>query len=176
MKKKIPVQFLKSPIILHTFTRDQIERGDLTDFIEKFGEGQLGGSRVEHLFGKLVFKFDGVEEGGVATHPKVRVLLRRLNDRWRWSGFFLNLSEPLGPPDTFNLYPLLALGLCTADLKIGTWERTGKTFIRIGSQIHQFKDIAHMVVEHLRKETKLSHAVIQQRHRDIEQQFKAINL
>ena len=176
MKKKIPVQFLKSPIILHTFTRDQIERGDITDFIEQFGEGQLGGGRVEHLFGKLVFKFDGVEEGGVATHPQVRVLLRNIHDCWRWSGFFLNFHEPLGPPDTFNFFPLLALGLCTADLKIGTWDRTSKTIIRIGSQIHQFKDIAHLAVEYLRKETKLSHAVIQQRHRDIEQQFKAIHI
>ena len=49
MKKKIPVQFLKSPSILHTFTRDQIERADLTNFIKKFGEGQLVGGRRYHL-------------------------------------------------------------------------------------------------------------------------------
>ncbi len=177
MKKKIQIKFLKQTIVEHTFTRDQIEHGDISEFIKKFGDAQLLGSdRIKNLFGKLVLKFEGIEEGSVATNLKVRVLLRRLHKAWPWAGFFLNLETPLGPTDAFSFFPLLALGLCTADIKIGTWDTTGKTIIRIGSEIHHFKNVAHMVVEHYRKKTTLSNAVMQQRHTDIEKQFTPIHI
>jgi len=162
----------KQEQVLYTFRYDQIVAGDVREFLEKFDPFRLSNSRVRELYGNLVLGFEGVENSAVFTHPEVRVILRRLHAIWPWSGFFLDLENPVGPSKSINNYPLLGLGLSLSDMWICQWAKTNEARIKVGPQLQQYRNTCLDVVNRLGKKTGLSAEVIQARHLAIDKQFQ----
>jgi hypothetical protein len=121
----------KQEQVLYTFRHDQIVAGDVREFLEKYDPFRLPGSRIKELFGNLVLGFEGVENAAVATHPEMRVLLRRLHAIWPWSGYFLDLEAPIGPANAINNYPLLGIGLSLSDFVMCRWATTNQLRISV---------------------------------------------
>ena len=170
--KKIQIQ--QKQFIIHTFRRDQIETGDVREFLTQYDPFRLSNNRVGELFENLSLDFEGVEKGAVSTHRQVRVLLRRLHAIWPWSGFFMNLSQPMGPSNRINDLPLLALGLSLSDLTWCRWEATQQSQLKVGPQLQIFSGICHDVVNRLGKRAQFSPEILQARHEAVTRQFNHV--
>jgi hypothetical protein len=161
----------KQEQVLYTFRHDQIVAGDVREFLEKYDPFRLPSSQIKELFGNLVLGFEGVENAAVATHPEMRVLLRRLHAIWPWSGFFLNLEAPIGPANAINNYPLLGIGLSLSDFVMCRWATTNQLRIRVGPQLSQYHATCLAVLYRLGKQAKLLDEAIYARHAAINKQF-----
>ena len=162
----------KQETVLYTFRPDQILTGDVREFLEKYDPFRLPNSRIKELFGNIVLGFEGVENAAVATHPEVRVLLRRLHAIWPWSGYFLNLEKPIGPANAINDFPLLGIGLSLSDLVMCRWAKSNQLRIRVGPQLSQYHGTCLDVLYRLGKRAQLPEEAIYARHPAINAQFK----
>ena len=169
--KKIQKKHKQEPV-LYTFRLDQILTGDVREFLEQYDPFRLPSSRIRELFGSLVLGFEGVENAAVATHPEIRVLLRRLHAIWPWSGYFLNLEKPIGPANAINDFPLLGIGLSLSDMVMCRWAKTNEARIKVGPQLTQYHTTCLAVVYQLGKRAQLPAEAINARHMAINKQFQ----
>lgn len=95
---------------------------DVREFLIAFDPSRLPRNTLQDLCGKLVLKFEEIQTGDVPLHPQLRILLRRMHAIRPWSGLFLNLDHPIGCAGPFNNFPLLAVGLCLSNFKLGLWD------------------------------------------------------
>lgn len=159
---------------IYTFSKPQIQRGDVRDFLAKHDPFRLSNNRVESLLGRVVICFEGISVSEVPIHPQLRPLLRRLHAIWPWSGFFLDLTEPLGPACGINKLPLQALGLCLTDVKLALWQKSEHAHFAIGPQLQHFFNDCHEVIDHLGRRTSLSSDTLHARHDAVSWQFNGI--
>src|ERR1035437_4149491 len=162
----------KQEQVLYTFRFDQVVTGDVREFLEKYDPFRLPSSRIRELFGSLVLGFEGVDNAAVATHPEIRVLLRRLHAIWPWSGYFLDLERPLGPANAINDFPLLGIGLSLSDMVMCRWAKTNEARIKVGPQLQVYRNTCLDVVNRLGKRARLSAETIQARHMAVAKQFQ----
>ena len=155
---------------IHCFTRSQIARGDVRDFLTKYDPARLSNSRVAELFGAISFKFEGIEDGEVHTNGELRILLRRLHAIWPWSGFFLNLKESVGPGMGLNKTPLLALAMCVADRPFDEKQ----VLNTVKPQLRRVLFRSHEIIDRLGKGAGIPARTIAARHRAVDKQFRTI--
>jgi hypothetical protein len=161
-------------ITIYTFRRQQIEMGDVRRFLTSFDPFRLPPNRLQDLCGSLVLKFEDIHAGDVPLQPQLRILLRRIHAIWPWSGLFLNLDHPIGCAGPFNNFPLLAVGLCVSDFKLGLWDGTRQALLEVGPQLHEFYQVCHDVVARMGNRIGLPVEVIAAWHQAVESQFKHI--
>jgi len=154
----------------YTFTRSQIQQGDVREFLVKHDPAKLTNERLAELFGGISLHFAGVGDSEVASHSELRILLRRLHAIWPWSAYFMDLDRPLGPAITANNKPLLALALCVAD----RWCDEIQARRAIKPQLQRFKFNCHEAVDRLAKRAGLNASVIQDRHQAVTQQLQPL--
>lgn len=80
-------------IILHTFTRNEIETLDFARFDAIFGHWpQLWGMELKEKFDSLVFLVDGYNDhpDEIYVIPEIRAFFQALHKRWPWWAFFLS--------------------------------------------------------------------------------------
>ncbi len=95
-------------ITIYTFRRQQIETGDVREFLTSFDPFRLPRRRLQDMCGSLVLKFEDVQTCDVPLHPQLRILLRRLQSVPQWSGICLNWDHPIGGAGPYSDSPLLA--------------------------------------------------------------------
>jgi len=154
----------------YTFTRSQIQRGDVRAFLTQLDPAKLTNDQLAALFGRLHLAFDGIADCEIPTRGELRILLRRLHAIWPWSGFFLDLEQPLGPALGANTKPLLALALCVAD----RWIDAAQAHRVIRPQLQRFLFTAHDTIDRLGKRAGQKASVIQARHEAATRQFQAL--
>ena len=152
----------------YTFTRSQVQQGDVREFLANHDPAKLTNDQLAALFGRLHLAFDGIAGCEIPAHGELRILLRRLHAIWPWSGFFLDLEQPLGPAIGANQNPLLAMALCVADRWIGT-EQAHRV---IRPQLQRFIFTAHDVIDRLGKRGGQEARALQARHQAVIQQFQ----
>jgi hypothetical protein len=163
-------------ITIYTFRHEQIETADVREFLTSFDPFRLPRNRLQDLCGSLVLKFEDIQTGDVPLHPQLRILLRRMHAIWPWSALFLNLDHPIGCAGPFNNFPLLAVGLCLSDFKLGLWDATREARLEVGPQLHEFCRVSQDVVARMGHRIDLPSAAIAARHAAVESQFKHIFL
>ena len=161
-------------ITIYTFRRQQIETGDVREFLTSFDPFRLPRNRLQDLCGSLVLKFEDIQTGDVPLQPQLRMLVRRMHAIWPWSGVFLNLDLPIGCAGPFNDFPLLAVGLCISNFKLGLWDDRQQARLEIGPQLHEFHRVSHDVVTRMGNRIGLSAEAIAARHKVVDLQFKDI--
>lgn len=80
-------------IIIHTFTREEIETLDFGRFDALFNHWpQLWGMELKEKFDSLVFLADGYNDHAdeIYAIPEVRRYYQELHKRWPWWAFFLS--------------------------------------------------------------------------------------
>ena len=83
-------------IIIHTFTKTEIEALDFTRFDNLFGHWpKLWASELKEKFDSLILQVDGYNENPEEIYciPEVRKYFQALHSRWPWWAYFLNNSE-----------------------------------------------------------------------------------
>lgn len=109
----------------YLFRRNQILSGDISEFLGCYDPNKLNSFRLRHLFGSLAIELeDAAALGDIPTIPEARSLVLALHRQWPWAGFFLDLARPLGSAQALGGLPILAYGLCLADLHFVAWDRT----------------------------------------------------
>lgn len=154
----------------YAFQRSQILDGDVRDFLTQFDPARLANSRVAELFGGIHLEFECVAECEIPNHSELRILLRRLHAIWPWSGYFLDLTRPLGPVTGVNKTPLLAMALCVAD----RWYDDTQASRVIKPQLRRFAYDANAVIDRLAQRAGLDAEAIAARHAAVNHQFQNI--
>lgn len=83
-------------IILHTFTRAEVDALDFKRFDALFGHWpQLWNNELKDKFDSLVLQVDGYNDHNEEIYciPVVRKYFQELHRRWPWWAFFLHNSE-----------------------------------------------------------------------------------
>ena len=161
---------IQIPSSAYTFTRSQIQQGDVREFLAKFNPARLTNDRLAALFGGIHLSFDGLADCEIPTHGELRILLRRLHASWPWSAYCMDLTRTLGPDIGANKKPLLALALCVADRWIGT-EQAHRV---IRPQLQRFIFTAHDVIDRLGKRGGQEAGALHARHQAVTQQFRTL--
>ena len=126
----------------YLFRRDQVLSTDLREFLRRYEPSRLNPFELRTLFGSVSIELeDAVKCGDLLSVPEARTLLRGLDAVWPWIGFFLDLTKPLGSPDTLGSLPMLAYGLSIIDLELIAWDRTATCSVRPNkAQFLEFQD------------------------------------
>ena len=165
MNKKIQIQNRT-----YTFTKSQIQQGDVREFLKKHDPAKLTNERLAELFGGISLRFDGVGDSAVASHSELRILLRHLHAIWPWSAHFMDLIQPLGPAIAANEKPLLALALCVCD----RWYDEAQARRTIKPQLRHFHFYAHEAIDRLGRRSGFSEVIMADRHQAVTEQLRPL--
>jgi hypothetical protein len=83
-------------IIIHTFTKEEIQTLDFTRFENLFNHWpQLWSTELKDKFDSLILQIDGYNDHPEEIYciPEVRKYFQELHKRWPWWTYFFNNSE-----------------------------------------------------------------------------------
>ena len=83
-------------VIVYQFSRDKVERGDFTAFLDRFGPDRLpAGSDLARLLGGVVFTVDGYDDDSreVYAIPEVRQFYTAFHQAWPYWLYFCDLHQ-----------------------------------------------------------------------------------
>jgi len=160
----------------YLFGREQILRCDLRPFLWLYDPRRLNALQLRVLFGRLTIELEDAEAmGDIATIPEGRALIHAVHHQWPWAGFFLDLTRPIGPKEALGSLPILAYGLCTVDLELAAWDRTGECHLRVNQgQLWKFRAECYAAIESLGVSAEIPIEVLQGRKTAVAKQLKQL--
>ncbi len=151
-------------------TRQQIQSGDATDFLDQFHPATLETQDLTRMCGALRLRIKGANEArDLYADPQTRSFIQMLHMDFPYWGFFLRLRPVRcldSSPELVDVGVLFAIALCHTDVLEANWDHHNCEFVGFnGQQFNQFMESLNHHVGELGGRAGLSARAIKDRRR-----------